>query len=74
MNGSAQESKASRCVTACIGVAFVLIAIAIPLSSPSDPTLGPLAAALVVAGVGLEALFSAIRGRRSLLSRIGPLP
>ena len=31
-------------------------------------------AAILVGGLGAEVLYSAIRGRRSLLSRIGPLP
>ena len=31
-------------------------------------------AALVVGGLGIDAIYSAIRGRRSLISRIGPLP
>jgi hypothetical protein len=31
-------------------------------------------AAVAVGGLGIDALYSAIRGRRSLLSRIGPLP
>jgi len=31
-------------------------------------------AAVAVGGLGLEAIYSAIRGRRSLISRIGPLP
>lgn len=31
-------------------------------------------AAFTVAGLGLEAIYSTIRGRRSLISRIGPLP
>jgi hypothetical protein len=31
-------------------------------------------AALLVGGLGAEVVYSALRGRRSLLSRIGPLP
>jgi len=31
-------------------------------------------AAVAVGGLGIDAIFSAIRGRRSLMSRIGPLP
>ena len=31
-------------------------------------------AAVAVGGLGLDAIYSAIRGRRSLISRIGPLP
>ena len=31
-------------------------------------------AAVAVGGLGIDAIYSAIRGRRSLMSRIGPLP
>jgi hypothetical protein len=31
-------------------------------------------AAVAVGGLGIDAIYSAIRGRRSLISRIGPLP
>jgi len=31
-------------------------------------------AAVAVGGLGVDAIYSAIRGRRSLMSRTGPLP
>jgi len=31
-------------------------------------------AALAVGALGIDAVYSAVRGRRSLISRIGPLP
>lgn len=31
-------------------------------------------AALAVGGLGLDAIVAALKGRRSLISRIGPLP
>jgi hypothetical protein len=31
-------------------------------------------AAVAVAGLGIDAIYSAVRGRRSLISRIGPMP
>jgi len=39
-----------------------------------DLSVGPVLAAVVIGGLGIEALLSAARNRRCLLSRIGPLP
>ena len=62
------ESQGSRIVTACVGALFVALAIAIiaVVDRPTGP--GVLVAASIIA------LLSAVRGKRSLLSRIGPLP
>jgi hypothetical protein len=52
----------------------VAIAIVILASSMQDLSVGPVLAAAVIGGLGIEALLSAARNRRCLLSRIGPLP
>jgi len=57
-----------------IGAFFVGVAVAILVTSRSDLSVGPVLAAVVIGGLGIEALLSAARNRRCLLSRIGPLP
>jgi asparagine N-glycosylation enzyme membrane subunit Stt3 len=71
---SGQESSRERWAAAAIGALFIAIAVSIPFASGGD--LGVMAwfAVGVIAGLGLEALISAARNRRCLLSRIGPLP
>ena len=68
------ESQGSRIVTGCMGALFVALAIAIivVVDRPMGP--GVLVAASIIASLGIDALLSAVRGKRSLLSRIGPLP
>jgi hypothetical protein len=67
------RSQVDRWVTGFVGLLFVGLAAAIILSSGSD-TVWAYLAAVVVGGLGLDALLSAARNRRSVLSRIGPLP
>ena len=57
-----------------IGVFFVGVAVAILVTSRNDLSVGAVLAAVVIGGLGIEALLSAVRNRRCLLSRIGPLP
>lgn len=66
--------RSGRWITAAFGLLFVGIAMAILLSSSSDNRTGAIAAAAVIGVLGIDALISAARNRRSLLSRIGPLP
>lgn len=63
-----------RWVAAAIGTLFIAIALFILVSSADAPGLGALLAAAVIGGLGLEAVISAVRNRRCVLSRIGPLP
>lgn len=63
---------AYRLITAAFGAFFTICAIALFLLS--DRTIVPLLAAAVIGLLGVEAIVSAYRCRRSLLSRIGPLP
>lgn len=65
-------SSAGRLVTAAFGLLFVALAVAVVVVS--DRSIGPLMAAAVLGILGVDAMVSACRGKRSLLSRIGPLP
>ena len=68
------QGTRERVAAALIGALFVGIALAILASSLHDLSAGPVLAAVVIGGLGLEAVLSAARNRRCLLSRIGPLP
>ncbi len=65
-------STTHRFVGAAFGVFFIAVAIA--LFVLSDRTIGPLLAAVALGLLGIDAMVSACRNTRSLLSRIGPLP
>lgn len=67
-------NQTRRVVGALFGIFFIGIALAILATIDDSNLLGPLAAAVVVGGLGIDLLVSSLRGRRSLLSRIGPLP
>jgi uncharacterized membrane protein YdcZ (DUF606 family) len=68
------ESNGSRVVGGCMGALFVALAIAIIGFADRPLGAGALVAALVVGLLGVDALVNAVRSKRSLLSRIGPLP
>ncbi|MBE9202713.1 hypothetical protein IQ218_03580 [Synechocystis salina LEGE 06099] len=53
---------------------FVALAIAILVLSTSANRMGSLFAAFIIGGLGIDELVSLRLQRRSLLSRIGPLP
>jgi len=72
MSNSAGGSNMYRLVTAAFGLLFLAISIAILVVS--DRTVGPILAAAVIGVLGIDATASAFRNKRSLLSRIGPLP
>ena len=57
-----------------MGALFVALAIAIIVVVDRPIGLGALVAAMVIGLLGIDALISAVRAKRSLLSRIGPLP
>jgi len=62
----------SRRITAGMGLLFTVLGAWIAFEIASDwPAY---LAALAVSALGIDAIYSAIRGRRSLISRIGPLP
>ncbi len=56
------------------GILFVVIAVAIVVTSTAATRLGAGVAAIVLGGLGVDLVISALRGTPSLLSRIGPLP
>ncbi len=66
------HSTTYRVFTAALGVVFVGVAAVI--LAISELTFGPLAAALVIGALGVDAIISAWHDRKSWLARIGPLP
>ena len=62
----------SRRITAGMGLLFTVLGAWIAFEIANDwPAY---LAALAVSALGIDAIYSAIRGWRSLISRIGPLP
>jgi hypothetical protein len=57
-----------------VGLLFIVLAIAILATADGDRKLGATLAAVVVGGLGVDAMVSAARNRLSILARIGPLP
>ena len=68
------KSKQYRIVTFLFGLFFLILAILILVLSGPSPGVGSFFVALIVGGLGLDGIISALRQKRSLLSRIGPLP
>lgn len=68
------KCKSNRVVTAAFGVIFTGLAVAIIVTAVASTLTGSLIAASIVGMLGVDALISAVRNKRSLLSRIGPLP
>jgi hypothetical protein len=62
----------NRYITAALGCLFVGLAIAIVIFA--DRGWPAYLAAVAVGALGVDAIHGAVRGRRCLLSRIGPLP
>lgn len=73
-DNSESGGKRERWIAAAIGALFIAIAVFLLVSSSDTPGWGALLAGAVIGGLGLEAVVSAARNRRCLLSRIGPLP
>jgi hypothetical protein len=67
-------STSSRIVDLLFGILIAVLAVAILVWSDRSSVAGSIFAALVVGGLGIEAIYSAIRRKRSLLARMGPLP
>jgi hypothetical protein len=64
----------SRLVDLLFGIFLAVLAAVILVLSDQSSFAGSIVAAGVVGGLGIEAMFSAMRGKRSFLARIGPLP
>jgi putative Mn2+ efflux pump MntP len=62
----------SRRIHAGIGLLFTVLGTWIAVAIADDWPAYLAAVALI--GLGVDAIYNAIRGRRSLISRIGPLP
>jgi len=63
-----------RIVTASFGAFFVAVALLILAAAWAATPIEAAIAALIIGGLGADAIIGAVRDRRSLLSRIGPLP
>ena len=74
MTGPPTDTKTSRIVSVLFGLFFVALALVIAVVSNASNILGATAAVVLVGVIGLDLIISAVRGKRSLLSRIGPLP
>jgi len=72
MPDSTSPSSTNRWVSAAFG-AFLIVTAGL-IVSVSELSLGPLAAAALIGLLGVDAVVSAYRKTRSLISRIGPLP
>lgn len=59
-------------MTGAFGVLFVALALAI--LAISELSLRSVIAGVLVGGLGVDAIVSALRNKKSLLARIGPLP
>ncbi len=68
------STRSRRLVGVPFGAFFVALALFIVVTSDASTRVPAIAAAVVVGGLGLDLIISAIRRKRSLLSRIGPLP
>jgi uncharacterized membrane protein YqjE len=67
-------STGHRMATTLFGIFLVAMAILTLLVADRSTRLGSIAVAAVLAVLGVDAVVSAARNTRSLVSRIGPLP
>lgn len=63
-----------RAVGAGFGVFFIIVAILLAFAADASNAFGVIVCVIAVGGLGVDAVISAWRQRRSLLERIGPLP
>jgi hypothetical protein len=68
------KSTSSRIVDLLFGILFAVLGAAILVLSDQLTAVGSIMAAVVVGGLGIEAIIGAVCGKRSPLARIGPLP
>lgn len=68
------STRSRRLVGVLFGAFFVALAVLIVVTSEASNRFPSVAAAVVIGGLGLDHIISTIRRKRSLLSRIGPLP
>lgn len=70
----ATSTKPRRFVSALFGAFFVALALVTVVTADASTRVPAIAVAVVVGGLGLDLIISALRGKRSMLSRLGPLP
>lgn len=70
----ATSTRSRRLVSGLFGAFFVALALLVVGTSDASTRAPAIAAAVVIGGLGMDLIVSAMRGKRSLLSRIGPLP
>lgn len=70
----AAHRRLDRWVNVAFGLLFIGVAAAVVYYAADAYPVGAGAVALVTGSLGIDALVSAARNRRSLASRIGPLP
>ncbi len=63
-----------RWITGIFGGVFVVAALAIPFAADIAARPSAMIGFLFILGLGLDAVIAALRNRRSLIERIGPLP
>jgi hypothetical protein len=68
------SNKTRRLIGTLFGVFFVALAALIIVASEPATSVAAIALAIVIGGLGLDLIFSVLRRKKSLLSRIGPLP
>ncbi|QUS61479.1 hypothetical protein IQE94_05040 [Synechocystis sp. PCC 7339] len=68
------RSRQDLVIRSFFGLFFLALAIAILVLSTPANRMGSLFAAFIIGGLGIDELISLRLQRRSLLSRIGPLP
>jgi uncharacterized membrane protein YdcZ (DUF606 family) len=68
------RSITQRWVTGLFGGFLVVVAVVIVVSFGAGNRALAWIAVLVLAGLGIDAVIGALRNRRSVLERIGPLP
>lgn len=67
-------SRSHRNVTAAFGMLLVILAIATVVSVEPALRWPGVGVAVVLGVLGIDAVIAAVRGRPSIVSRIGPLP
>jgi hypothetical protein len=69
-----EETRSERLVGAGFGVLLLVTSAYLLTSAEVSTGIGATLLAVVIGLLGVDALISAVRKRRSLVSRIGPLP
>jgi len=68
------QQTSHRVVTGAFGTLLIVLAVATVVSVEPELRWAGAAVAVVLAILGVEAVIAAVRGRASIVSRIGPLP